>query len=206
MPEFLQARPDVLGDLGPDSSVRIVNQLSPAIGAAVRKPSVSISAPRDSGRSPWARGVDQVSRATWDGSDAPRCRTGVRGDLGPGRGPAGSTNTPGQFAIGCECPQCGPTLLGDSASCPMARVVDQLSWMTHAQLRGPGVWSRCPGLLWPVSEGPWCRPGLSGDSVQGPMAREVDQISRATHAQVLWPAGLPGTRGQLGPVSEGPRC
>ena len=61
---------------------------------------VSISAPGDSGWSPWACGVDQVFRATWDSSDAPWCRTGVWGDMGPERGPAGSTNTPGRLAIG----------------------------------------------------------------------------------------------------------
>ena len=70
--------------------------------------------------------------------------------------PAGSTSCPGHLVIVSECPGGRPALLGDSASCPTAGRVDQLSQVTKASVRGPALSSSCPGQHPLVSEVPRC--------------------------------------------------
>ena len=122
-------------------------------------------------------------------SEGPGCRPDIPGTWAWVRGPAGSTNCPARFGNGSEGPHVQAALPDDSSLGPMARVVDQLSWVTRVRGRGPVVSTNTPRF-----EGPWVRPAVLGDSG-----------SQVTRVQVPCPAGSTRSPGRLGPVPEAPR-
>ena len=70
----------------------------------------------------------------------------------------------------------------------MARVFNQLSRDTRAQVRGPAGSSSLPGLHPLRSEDPLVRPAVPGDSGPCPRARSIDQLSQASQACARGPA------------------
>ena len=78
-----------------------------------------------------ARGVDQLSRATWARVPAP----------------AGSNSSPGRFGLEYGGPQGRQAVPGNSGLYPWARGVDHLPWATQARVRGPAWTTSTPGPL-----------------------------------------------------------
>ena len=149
------------------------------------RPRVRQPVPGDAGRCPNARGVVQLSRATWAHAQYP----------------AGSTSSPGLLGPWSEPPQCRPAIPGDSGPCPRPRGVDQISQvglslgpkahggdqlyrLTRVRFRGHAGLTGCPRALGPRSEGLRCRPALLGALGPCPRANWVHQLSRATRAHV----------------------
>ena len=137
------------------------------------------------------------------------------------RGPAWSTSSPGRLELGFEVPRGPPEPPGNSRSGPRAHGFDQfpqatrawaecsqdrqISWATHARVRGPVVSTSCPGGFAPVSDCPECPQALPGDSGHCPRARDVDQLSQATRTQFRGPAASPGSQGRHAPGSDRPQ-
>ena len=115
-----------------------------------------------------ARGVDQLSRASW---------ALVRWS---GR----SMSFPGPLRPVSEGPRFRPALLGESRSALRANRFDPRSWLSRARALWPAGSTSCPGRFAPGSKGSHFRPDLPGESRSGLMSRGVDQLSRVTRASV----------------------
>ena len=140
-----RGRPAYLGDSGgvrmPAVSTSCPARLMP--GSKVLRGRPALLSILGQGRG--ARGVDQLSWATrarnrgpvWFTSSPRRVVLGFEG--------LGWTSSPGRFSPVSQVPRCLPAILGNSGQCPRARNVDQLSWATHAWVRGPACLTSCPG-------------------------------------------------------------
>ena len=160
-----------------------VDQLSRVTWARVRGPVVSPSSPgtRDSERGP---AVSTSFPGTWDSERGPEVLSSFPGTRDSERGPAVSTSFPRRLGPVSNAQRCRPAVPDNSSLGPRSRGVDQLPWMTHAQVRGPAVSIRCPGRLGPVSECPRARSAVPGNLGPLPWACGVDQLSRTTRFRV----------------------
>ena len=160
MPEVLRAQPDVPGDIGPCYSACRVKQLSRATWARVRWPAPST----------------KTHERLVLGSVDSRFRPVFPGNSGSGRGPAGSTRSPGRLSIESECPRCQLALLGDSCSFLSARGFDLLTWVIGIGSDGPRGRPADRDLA-PTSYSPLGRPALPGESGHCVSACDVDHPS-----------------------------
>ena len=218
--EVPRGRPAVLDDLRRCPSCQGVHQLSRTTHNPVRGPAVSPAGLDHSLLCLSSRGDDQQSRMTracirgaavsiscpgrlGSGSECPRGRSAVPGDLGPcvtafsvdqlsweyqacAGWPAVSISCPGRLVLVVEAPRGRPPALGNSG--PGLRVcsVDKHSRVTRALVRCPKESTSPPGRLGPVPEFP-----------------RVDQLSWAIQARVRWPAGATGGPGSREPWAAG---
>ena len=113
-----RGRPAPLADSGLGQTSCDVDQLSQMIRDRVRGPAGLTRCRGDSGPSPSANEVDQQSWENWT------C-AGVHTVL---------TSCPGRLVPGSECLRGPPAVLGNSAPCPSACGVDQLSRATQARV------------------------------------------------------------------------
>ena len=169
LPHGLWVRRNISGDSGPGPSACGVDQLSWAPRARARgfrcRPAVmGVSCPVLR-----AHGFYQMSRAT-------RARVRV---------PAASTSSPARLGSLSEGLRGGSTLPDVSGLCPMAHGVDQLSWVTPAQIQGP-----------------LGRPNIPGHTGPGPSPRGVDQLSREPRARVRAHARCTSCPGHLWTLPE----
>ena len=134
-----------------------------------------------------APGVDQRSGRHRSGSEAPRFRTAVPGDL----------------RSGSRAREFDPMSLATRAwfRCPAGSTRFQRQLGPKPSPRGS---TRCPARLWPSSEGLRGGPAVPGHSRLRPTARGVDQLPQAPGAQVRKPSGSTSSPGRLGSGST--RC
>ena len=195
MSQVLRDRPDVLGDLGPDSSPqspgtagqqRGLSQMSRTPRAQVRTPAVLKSCPGQLGPC----------------SNGPRCGPALPGDSASGTMARAVDQLSRTTRSGLCGPGGRPALPGHTASGLMARGFFQLSRMTCAWLRGPGGYSSCPGRLGSVNEDSRGRPTLPSDSRLDARVRRVDQLSWETRARARSHTGSIDVLGNLSPDSS----
>ena len=163
--------------------------------ARVRGLKVSTSSPGLLKSGSRARGVTSWPGRLMPGSEVPRARPAVTGDLGPGprvcvvdqlsqetrdseRGPGVATSFPGR--------------LGPRSNAPG---VEHLSRATRVRVRGPAVSTSCPGRIGPVPVGPQYRPTVPGDSRPCPRAHGINESSRVTWARYRDSAGSTSSPG-----------
>ena len=168
MPNVLQVRPDVPGELGPDSSARGFNQQSRVTRARVRGPAVSTSCPgrlRPGSEVPWcrttprgaslsgqrARRVDQLCWRLLPGSECLGGRPLSRVTRGQVRCSAVSTSRPGRLGPMSQVPRDPPDIPGYPGPGSSARGVDQHSRATRVSGQVPARSISSTRQLGPIS-------------------------------------------------------
>ena len=146
--------------------------------------------PGDSGSGRRDRGVAQPSRVTRAWVRGPMCSTSSSGQIALGSdGPRGPmARSPGRLGHVPQGPGCRPAVSGTSGPVPRPGIIDQLSRVTRARVRGPTVSTRS-----------------SRPSGPGPRARRVHQGSRATRTRVRGPAGSTRSPGRVEHMPDAPR-
>ena len=183
--------------------IRGVDQLSRGTLAWLRVPMVSTICPsiRPGSLVPWgqpcvpgnshsslrARGVVQLSRASWARVQWSRGSTSFPRPLRPvSEGPRFRPALPGESRSALR-PTGLIAVLGVTGQSPMACGIDQMSRATRACVRGPTVSTINPGLSCPCPRASW-----------------VDQLSCATRGRVWGPAGSTSFPRRLRSGSECP--